>query len=214
MNDSHGSRFFLHTRERERPKSSEKQKNRPRKWWLVLAIAGLLLRVLTHVLSPLHEYMHGVAVVLTGGVVTEIEQTQIWFAGGIRLLILFFGYGGEVLLYGVLATVSKRLGPFWYGALLVVPFHAIRSYDFSNLGPYSDFLLVAFYIGAVIGAGCVIGFRFFGKRDEPKRQETRTARPMRTKSAKAQFWGRWRGAGDDAGLAERVASLEELRGLT
>ncbi|MCK4514171.1 MAG: hypothetical protein KAU31_02875, partial [Spirochaetaceae bacterium] len=139
---------------------------------------------------PLHEYLHGVAVLFTGGAVTEIEQTRIWFEGGFHLVILFFGYGGEVLLYGVLATVSKRLGPFWYGALLVVPFHALRSYDFSKLGTYSDFLLVAFYIGAVIGAGCVIGFRFFGKHDEPKRQTTQTARPMRTKSAKTQFWGR------------------------
>lgn len=109
---------------------------------------------------PVHEQCHALAVYLTGGVVTGLEHAKIYWTGGNHAVVLFFGYGGEMLLYGALAMVSRHLGPFWLGATLPLGWQAQRSIDFSKLGPAADTLVFILWIAVLAGAVVVQWKRF------------------------------------------------------
>ena len=107
----------------------------PSKLWLGLILVGLVLRYYTDILDPVHEQMHAEAVSFTGGVVVNRVQSFIWWNGGHHPTIRFFGFHGELWLYGLAALLFKRIGLGCYGVLLVVGPRAMNSTDFSNLGP-------------------------------------------------------------------------------
>jgi len=111
----------------------------PSKLWLLLIVVGMALRMTT-LLYPVHEQMHAEMVGLTGGTVVSMTNNHITWIDGNATAILFFGYGGEVLLYALGALLFKRIGLGCYGVMLIAGLHAVGSTDFEKLG--GGFLLL------------------------------------------------------------------------
>ena len=131
----------------------------PSKLWLVLILVGLALRM-SDVLDPVHEQMHAEMVGLTGGVVTARMSDYIWWQGGNTPLIVFFGYHGELWLYGLAALLFKRIGLGCYGVMLVVGPKASGSIDFNQLGGGAFLFHLAVWFVAVCALGWLIYSRY------------------------------------------------------
>jgi len=139
------------------------------KLWLVLILGGLALRM-SDVLDPVHEQMHAEMVGLTGGVVTRRVQSYIWWHGGNTPLIVFFGYHGELWLYGLAALLFKRIGLGCYGVMLVVGPRAAGSIDFNQLGGGAFLVHISVWFVAVCALGWLIYLRYRAvDQDEPER---------------------------------------------
>ena len=108
---------------------------KPSGLWLLLILVGFLVRENTTILHPVHEHLHAEMVALTGGRVTSQTWSHITWRGGNHDLIRYFGYGGEVLLYGAWALLMKRSGMFAAGVMVAAGYDAFRSDDFARLPP-------------------------------------------------------------------------------
>ena len=139
----------------------------PSKVWLLLILAGFALRM-SGVLDPVHEQMHAEMVGFTGGTVTERLPNYIWWSGGHSPAILFFGYHGELWLYGLAALLFKRIGLGCYGVLLVVGPRAAGSVDFNQLGGGAFLLHISVWLLAVCGLAWVIYSRYAVDQDAPQ----------------------------------------------
>jgi len=151
----------------------------PSKLWLVLILGGLVLR-LSDVLDPVHEQMHAETVAITGGEVVERVSNFIQWRGGNTPAVLFFGYHGELWLYGLAALLFKRIGLGCYGALLVVGPRAVGSIDFNQLRPDALLLHLAVWLAVV----CVLAWLTYRRyaevdQDGPQQLQPITLPPRR-----------------------------------
>lgn len=147
----------------------------PSKLWLLLILVGLVLR-LTPVLYPVHEHMHAEMVGLTGGTVTSITHNHITWIGGNHTAILFFGYHGEVWLYGLGALFFKRVGLGCYGVMLVAGPHAVGSTDFNKLGGGFLLLHLAVWLLFVVALGVIIYLRYREDEDPDAQKQAKTVK--------------------------------------
>lgn len=145
-------------------------KSPPSKLWFLLILVGLGLRWLTPVLHPVHEHMHAEMVGFTGGTVTSQTHNHITWTGGNHDAILFFGFNGELWLYGIAALLFKRIGLGCYGVMLVVGPQAAGSSDFNKLGGGFFLLHLAIWVVFVVVIA-VITYRRYSEVEvqaEPK----------------------------------------------
>jgi hypothetical protein len=123
--------------------------------WLWLAIPALAAGFLGWT-APIHELCHAFVVFLTGGMVTSTEYDNINWINGNHDLILFFGYGGEVVLYTAFSMVSRRLHAFWMGLVFTQGVQAMGIMDFANFGPAADYAVVALMWVCLVGCAFMI----------------------------------------------------------
>lgn len=137
------------------------------KAWLLLILAGFIFRTGDH-WQPIHEHMHVEMVQFTGGTVTNVTHTKTFFRGGNHKAIYWFGFGGEVLLYGLFAVAFKRIGLFGLGAMLPPGWQAYNSVDFSYLGPCADLLLWSTWLGLLVLALYLTVKRYSTTQEAPQ----------------------------------------------
>lgn len=115
---------------------------------ILLVLVGVALRS-GQILVPVHETMHVIAVYQTGGIVTHREFDMVRFErSSSGEYVFFMGYGGELLLYGLLGLLQPA-GFIATGAMACLPFIALGSYDFSQLDPWADWVFMIAWIVAV-----------------------------------------------------------------
>ena len=155
--------------------------SRPSKAWLLLIPVGLVLYVWTVWLDPIHEMVHAVAAWLVGGEVIALEWSQIWTKTYAPEFVTFFGFGGEILLYGALALIFKRAGLFAYGALVPIGIFATGSVDFGNLSRGALVFMALIWVAVVCAVGYVTVRRYWfpkttnqAERTEPTKKITPT----------------------------------------
>lgn len=132
----------------------------PSKAWLLLIFVGMWFRMGSDQWQPVHEHLHHEMVVLTGGTTTAIEHSRTTWVGGNNEAVWYFGYGGEVLLYGLAALSFRRLGLFGLGAMLKPGWQAFGSTDFAHLGLMADLLHFTIWAGLLLAAFTLTAKRY------------------------------------------------------
>lgn len=129
--------------------------------WLLLALGSIVLRTETDMLDPIHEQFHQEAVWMTGGTVVDRGQSHIRHRGSSwPAFVSWAGYGGEVIIFGILALPFRRVGPFYAGLWGIAPFRSVGSVDFDRLGLFADFALWSIWLVLGFWIVCVYYYRY------------------------------------------------------
>lgn len=131
-------------------------------WGFWVVLLGLSVRVFTHWITPVHEWMHGIVVVLLGGRITGMEQVKIWFImpdPGLNSIVIVSAFWMEMILYWSIGMIFHRrfVGKAAAGIMTALPVYGLLSTDFDRV---RDIFPANELLYALIGGLMVIGLLY------------------------------------------------------
>lgn len=143
--------------------------------WMFLIFVGITVRYFTDALDPIHEQMHVWAALATGAEVVSREWSVMYHQGsGWPELVTWAGYSGEIIAYGALALVFRRIGWFGVGVVAALPFIAFGSLDFADMGTLGKSFFMAVWL-IVSGNILIVHYERYLQMEKEEKQAKRKA---------------------------------------